>query len=147
MGDFNFPPSAAFDSRHNLCLGTTVRRGAPGRGCLWALARRRGGCAFCPKRKIAPYDLERGVTTFRPLLLPTPGTTYALAQFLAAERRGGGASGRLAAAGAIVKNGADLLVSGVFASLDRQGDLGERTAAFRVLSNHRSRSGPDRREW
>ncbi len=50
-------------------------------------------------------------------------------------------------AGAIVKNGADLLVSGVFASLDRQGDLGERTAAFRVLSNHRSRSGPDRREW
>lgn len=44
-------------------------------------------------------------------------------------------------AGAIVKNGADLLVSGVFASLDRQGDLGERTAAFRVLSNHRSQAG------
>jgi len=87
------------------------------------------------------------ISTFRLLLLSTPGTTYAPAQPLGAERRGGGASGRLAAAGAIVKNGADLLVSGVFASLDRQGDLGERTAAFRVLSNHRSRSGPDRREW
>ena len=38
MGDFNSPPSAACDSRHNLRPGTTVRRGAPGRVCLWALA-------------------------------------------------------------------------------------------------------------
>jgi len=33
------------------------------------------------------------MSTSRPLLLPTPGTTYAPAQPLGAERRGGSASG------------------------------------------------------
>lgn len=47
-------------------------------------------------------------------------------------------------AGDIVKNGADLLVSGAFASLDRQGDLGERTAAFRALSASRCRHAAER---
>ena len=50
--------------------------------------------AFCPKHKTASYNLARGVTTFRLLQHPTPGTTYAPAQPLAAERRGGGACGR-----------------------------------------------------
>ena len=36
-----------------------------------------------------------------------------------------------------VENGADLLVSGVFASLDRRGELGERTAVFRAVSAQR----------
>jgi hypothetical protein len=36
---------------------------------------------------------QRGVTTFCFLLLPTPGTTYAPAQPLGAERRGGCACG------------------------------------------------------
>ncbi len=36
-------------------------------------------------------------------------------------------------ASALVENGADLLVSGVFGSLDRQGELGARTAAFRAV--------------
>ena len=40
MGDFNLPPSAAHDSRHNLCPGTTLSREAAGRVCLWALAHR-----------------------------------------------------------------------------------------------------------
>ena len=31
MGDFNLPPIAASDSRHNLRLRTTVSRGAAGR--------------------------------------------------------------------------------------------------------------------
>ena len=39
-GDFNFSPSAASDSRHDLSQRTTVRRGAPGRVCVRALARR-----------------------------------------------------------------------------------------------------------
>ena len=50
--------------------------------------------AFCPKRKIASYNLARGVTTFRLLQHPTPGTTHAPAQPLGAERRGGSACGR-----------------------------------------------------
>ena len=37
-------------------------------------------------------------------------------------------------AGALVERGADVLVSGVFASLDRQGELGERTRLFRACS-------------
>ncbi len=44
---------------------------------------------FCPKRKIAPRNLARGVTTSRLLLHPTPGTTQASVQPLGAERRGG----------------------------------------------------------
>ena len=40
-------------------------------------------------------------------------------------------------AAALVENGADLLVSGVFASLDRRGELGERTAVFRAVSAQR----------
>ena len=38
-GDFNLPPSAASDSRHNLGPGTTVRRGAPERVRLRPLGR------------------------------------------------------------------------------------------------------------
>ena len=53
--------------------------------------------APCPKRKIAPRNLERGVTAFRLLHPTTPGTTYVPAQPLGAERRGGGACGRRAA--------------------------------------------------
>ncbi len=33
-----------------------------------------------------------------------------------------------------MERGADVLVSGVFASLDRQGELGERTRLFRACS-------------
>lgn len=40
-------------------------------------------------------------------------------------------------AAALVENGADLLVSGVFGSLDRQGELGERTRLFRAASAQR----------
>ncbi len=40
-------------------------------------------------RKIAPRNLARGVTTFRLLQLPTPGTTQVPTQPLGAERRGG----------------------------------------------------------
>ena len=36
-------------------------------------------------------------------------------------------------AASLVENGTDMLVSGVFASLDRKGELGERTAVFRAL--------------
>ena len=50
--------------------------------------------AFCPKRKTASHYLARGVTTFRLLLHPTPGTTQASVQPLGAERRGGSACGR-----------------------------------------------------
>ena len=32
------PPSAASDSRHSLSQRTTLRRGAPGRVCVWAPA-------------------------------------------------------------------------------------------------------------
>ena len=49
--------------------------------------------AFRPKRKIAPRNLAKDVTTSHPLLLPTPGTTQAPVQPLGAERRGG--SGRV----------------------------------------------------
>lgn len=35
---------------------------------------------------------------------------------------------------ALAENGADLMVSGVFASLDRQGELGERTRKFRAAT-------------
>ena len=45
--------------------------------------------AFCPKRKIASRNLARGVTAFRLLQHPTPGTTQVPAQPLGAERRGG----------------------------------------------------------
>ena len=62
-------------------------------------AKRRGGSAFCPKRKIAPATLQGAISTFRILLHSTPGTTYAPAQPLGAERRGGCACGRRAAAG------------------------------------------------
>ena len=37
---FHLPPFTAHDSRHNLRLRTTLRRGAPGRVCLWAPAHR-----------------------------------------------------------------------------------------------------------
>ena len=84
---YYLPPSAASDSRHNLGPDTTVRRGAPGRVCQRVLTR----------RKIASRNLAMSVTTFRLLLPPTPGTTYAPAQPLAAERRGGAACGRRAA--------------------------------------------------
>ncbi len=52
-------------------------------------AKRRGGSAFCPKRKIAPATLQGAISTFRILLHSTPGTTYAPAQPLGAKRRGG----------------------------------------------------------
>ena len=39
-GRYHLSPIAASDSRHNLSPGTTLRRGAPGRVCLRALARR-----------------------------------------------------------------------------------------------------------
>ena len=51
-GRYYLPPSTAFDSRHNLCPGTTLRRGAPGRGCLRPQGRRRGGGA-CGRRAAA----------------------------------------------------------------------------------------------
>ena len=69
-GDFNLPPFTASDSRHNLSLGTTVRRGAPGRVCGRALAR----------RKIAPRNLAKGDFYFSLLTAsdsrhnPSPGT-------------------------------------------------------------------------
>ena len=37
---FHLPPFTAHDSRHNLRLRTTLRRGAPGRVCLWAQGHR-----------------------------------------------------------------------------------------------------------
>ncbi len=91
-GDFYLPPSTASDSRHNLGPDSTFRRGAPGRVCPRALAR----------RKIAPHATWQWViSTFRPLLHPTPGTIQVLAQPLGAERRGGCACGRRAAGGLI----------------------------------------------
>ena len=55
MGDFNFPPSAASDSRHNLGPGTTVSRGAAGRVCLRAQARR---YAWITPSFISLYSME-----------------------------------------------------------------------------------------
>lgn len=40
MGDFNLPPIAAYGSRHNLRLRTTLSREAARRVRLWALAHR-----------------------------------------------------------------------------------------------------------
>ncbi len=70
-GDFYLPPSTASDSRHNLGPDSTFRRGAPGRVCPRALAR----------RKIAPHDLARGDFYLPPSTAsdsrhnPSPGTT------------------------------------------------------------------------
>ena len=83
-GDFYFSLFTASDSRHNSSPGTTLSRGAAGRVCLRAPAR----------RKIAPATWQGAISTFRLLLLPTPGTTQVPAQPLGAERRGGSAGGR-----------------------------------------------------
>ncbi len=72
MGDFNSPPSAAFDSRHDLSQHTTVRRGAPGRGCVSPEAQNRllqpgKGCYSLPPSTASDsrHDLSQRITVRR----------------------------------------------------------------------------------